>query len=57
MNGLVNGSVDRDSKAAVERAREAGFRFADDHGASDGTETSGTGEGDESAPDETGRTE
>ncbi|MFQ3319275.1 MAG: urease subunit beta [Natronomonas sp.] len=35
MNGLVNGSVDGDPSEAVERARRAGFRFADDHGATD----------------------
>jgi urease subunit beta len=35
MNGLVNGSVDGDPGEAIERASEAGFRFADDHGAED----------------------
>lgn len=30
MNGLTDGSVDRDPTAAVERAREAGFRDAGD---------------------------
>jgi urease subunit beta len=36
MNGLVDGSVDGDAAAAVERAREAGFGFSDD--ADGGTE-------------------
>jgi len=48
MNGLVNGSVDGDPSDAVERAREAGFRFADYHGATgaDGTD-GGDAEGDQ----------
>ncbi|WP_254832663.1 urease subunit beta [Haloglomus salinum] len=50
MNGLVNGSVDGDPGEAVERAREAGFRFADDHGAEDaGADADGGDDGDDDA--------
>jgi urease subunit beta len=56
MNGLVNGSVDGDADAAVERAREAGFRFADDHGADDagdGAEADVAGDADTDANGDT----
>jgi urease subunit beta len=50
MNGLVNGSVDGDPGEAVERAREAGFRFADDHGAEDaGADADGGDDGGDDA--------
>jgi urease subunit beta len=38
MNGLTNGSVDGDADAAIERAKAAGYRFADDTDSADGAE-------------------
>ncbi|WP_254824220.1 urease subunit beta [Haloglomus halophilum] len=50
MNGLVNGSVDGDPGEAIERAREAGFRFAGDHGAEDaGADADGGDDGGDDA--------
>ncbi|MBB6646030.1 urease subunit beta [Halobellus ruber] len=48
MNGLVNGSVDGDPTAALQRAREAGFR---DTGADTGATEHTAGDVDEEAAD------
>jgi urease subunit beta len=36
MNGLTNGALDGDPAAAIQRAREAGYRFATDVGDDEG---------------------